>query len=107
MATIVSETNLVTRGECQETQKVIMQEFKEIKDILNKLPKQIMDEANDVFVRKDVYEANLNSLIEEVKYMRQESDKLQSSDSDRLFKIIQITISVIITLGMAYIAINK
>lgn len=111
MATIVSETNLITKGECQETQKTIMQEFKEIKNILNSLPKQIMDEANATYVRKDIYDLNMRSMIEEMKTVRENTanlqkndDVAQKTDNERLFRIIQMAVNIIVVLGMAYIA---
>jgi len=111
MATIVSETNLITKGECLETQKIIMQEFKEIKNILNSLPKQIMDEANATYVRKDIYDLNMRAMIEEMKTVRENTanlqkndDVIQKTDNERLFRIIQMSVSIITVLVMAYIA---
>jgi ERCC4-related helicase len=104
MATIVSETNLVTKGECQKTQNFMSNEFNSIKDILAKLPKQIFDEANDIYVRKDVYDINIRSMVDEMKRISENTEDLQKNDSDRLFKIIQMAVSVITVLGMAYLA---
>lgn len=111
MATIVSETNLVTRGECQETQKIMSQEFKDIKEILNKLPKQILDEANSTYVRKDIYDLNMRAMVDEMKTIRTNTDNLQKNEDsekkdslERMFKLLQMAVNIIVILGMAYLA---
>lgn len=111
MATIVSETNLVTRGECQETHKNVSDQLNEIKDILRKLPKQILDEANNTYVRKDIYDLNMRAMVEEMKNVRTNTENLQKNDDserkdnfERMFKLLQMAVNIIVIIGMAYIA---
>lgn len=106
MATIVSQETLVTKEDCQERQKHMAEKLNEIQISIERLPSQILEKTDEIYLRKAEYAITAKALTDSLLEVRAEISKSKDKGGDRIWQVLTIAVQLIVTIVLGALALG-